>query len=158
MLSLNAISPSNPSVHQQESNHMSWTCSTCGEVHDELPLSFAADYPDNYANLDRDQRDSRAIIGSGQCVIDQKEFYIRGCLEIPIQGSDQIFLWGLWALLWADKTAHAPRSSIAPQSTPVCRWYRSRCRGDLPTSSDSRAGHPSTEVTSRTCSEPISSP
>jgi hypothetical protein len=79
---------------------MSWICGTCGELHDELPLSFAADYPDNYANLTPDQRDIRTTIGSDQCVIDQEQFYIRGYLEIPIQDSDQVFLWGLWALIW----------------------------------------------------------
>ena len=79
---------------------MSWICGTCGETHEELPLSFAADYPDNYANLSPDQRDIRTTIGSDQCIIDQKQFYIRGCLEIPIQDSDQVFLWGLWALIW----------------------------------------------------------
>jgi hypothetical protein len=50
-----------------------------------------------YANLDRDARELRAIAGSDQCIIDQEEFYIRGCLEIPIIGTSEVFLWGLWA-------------------------------------------------------------
>ena len=79
---------------------MSWVCHICKEVHDDLPLSFAADYPDKYANMSADERELRTVIGSDQCVIDQKEFYIRGCLEIPIQNDDRIFLWGLWASMW----------------------------------------------------------
>jgi len=79
---------------------MSWVCETCGQSHADLPFSFAADYPDNYANMSLDQRDLRAVIGSDQCIIDQAQFYIRGCLEIPILNTDQVFLWGLWALLW----------------------------------------------------------
>jgi hypothetical protein len=78
---------------------MSWACSTCGEVHEDLPFSFAADYPDHYANLTTEDRESRTVIGTDQCIIDQKEFYIRGCLEIPIQDEDRIFLWGLWAAM-----------------------------------------------------------
>jgi hypothetical protein len=78
---------------------MSWHCSTCGETHGDFPLSFAADFPDNYANLGDADRAARTIIGSDQCVIDEEQFYLRGCLEIPIQGSDEIFMWGLWALL-----------------------------------------------------------
>jgi len=62
---------------------MSWVCETCGQSHADLPFSFAADYPDNYANMSLDQRDLRAVIGSDQCIIDQAQFYIRGCLEIP---------------------------------------------------------------------------
>ena len=73
-----------------------WTCAVCGKLHDSLPMSFAADYPDMYANMDRNSRDTRTIIGSDQCVIDQTWFFIRGCLEIPIIGSKDPFLWGLW--------------------------------------------------------------
>jgi hypothetical protein len=75
----------------------SFLCSSCGLEHSGLPLSFAADYPDPYANLDREARELRAIDGSDQCIIDQEEFYIRGCLEIPIIGTSKVFLWGLWA-------------------------------------------------------------
>jgi hypothetical protein len=74
-------------------------CSTCGRVHEEVPLSFAADFPDMYANMKWEDRDVRAVIGTDQCIIDQKLFFIRGCLEIPVIGSEDIFLWGLWALI-----------------------------------------------------------
>jgi len=75
----------------------SFVCSSCGRQHAGVPLSFAADYPDPYANLSLDERDARATAGSDQCIIDQREFYIRGCLELPILGADDVFLWGLWA-------------------------------------------------------------
>jgi len=60
-------------------------------------MSFAADFPDMFANMKREERETRALIGSDQCVIDDKWFFIRGCLEIPILGSDEPFVWGLWA-------------------------------------------------------------
>ena len=72
-------------------------CATCGQVHTGLLLSFAADSPDMYANMNRDDRDTRCFRGSDQYIIDQQWFFIRGCLEIPIIGSDEVFLWGLWA-------------------------------------------------------------
>jgi len=74
-----------------------FTCATCGKVHEGLPRSFAADFPDMYANMSREDRDARTIIGSDQCVVDQKWFFIRGCLEIPVLASAELFLWGLWA-------------------------------------------------------------
>ncbi|HTW59989.1 MAG TPA: DUF2199 domain-containing protein [Terriglobales bacterium] len=70
---------------------------TCGKVHKGLPMSFAADSPDMFANMNRDGRDARCVYGSDQYVIDQKWFFIRGCLEIPLIGSKDVFLWGLWA-------------------------------------------------------------
>lgn len=74
-----------------------YKCTTCGQVHSGLPMSFAAEFPDQYANMSREERDARAVVGSDQCIIDQERFFIRGCLEIPIIGSDDVFLWGLWA-------------------------------------------------------------
>jgi hypothetical protein len=55
-----------------------------------------------YANMNRDERDARCIRGSDQYVIDQTWFFIRGCLEIPIVGSNEVFLWGLWASVQED--------------------------------------------------------
>jgi hypothetical protein len=80
----------------------SWTCSCCGQTHSTMPFSFAADFPDNYANMTADERDSRTVISSDQCVIDGSEFWIRGCLEIPIRDTGEIFMWGLWASLFEE--------------------------------------------------------
>lgn len=74
---------------------LEWVCCVCSKRH-AIPFSFAADSPDMYANMSRDQRDARARFGSDQCIIDQQWFFIRGCLEIPILESNEIFLCGLW--------------------------------------------------------------
>ena len=74
-----------------------YKCATCGKVHEGLPMSFAADSPDMYADMTRNERDARCIRGSDQYVIDNTFFYVRGCLEIPIIDSDEVFLWGVWA-------------------------------------------------------------
>jgi hypothetical protein len=79
---------------------MSFVCHTCGESHEGIPLSFAADFPDQYANMSSDDRDNRCIIASDRCVIDQQTFFTRGCLEIPVLDNGQVFLWGLWASVW----------------------------------------------------------
>jgi hypothetical protein len=80
----------------------SYLCATCGQSHEGLPFSFAADFPDPYANLPHDQRDSRAVIGTDQCIIDEQQFFLRGCLEIPIIGQAEPFLWGIWASVRAE--------------------------------------------------------
>jgi hypothetical protein len=76
-------------------------CACCGQEHAGLPFSFAADFPDSYANLNRDDREARAVIGTDQCIIDQEQFILRGCLEIPVHDAENpIFLWGVWANVW----------------------------------------------------------
>jgi hypothetical protein len=76
---------------------VSYICHQCGLSHEDIPLSFAADFPDQYANMSSEDRDNRSIIGSDQCIINSEAFYVRGLLEIPILDSDDKFLWGLWA-------------------------------------------------------------
>jgi hypothetical protein len=77
--------------------NQTYECRTCGKAHAGIPFSFAADYPDPFANLTPEERENRALISSDQCIIDQEQFYLRGCLELPIQGSNDIFLWGVWS-------------------------------------------------------------
>jgi hypothetical protein len=79
---------------------MSYICHHCGVSHEEIPLSFAADFPDQYANMSPGERDNRCVMGSDQCVIDHEAFFIRGLLEIPVGDADQVFLWGLWTRVW----------------------------------------------------------
>jgi hypothetical protein len=62
-----------------------------------LPFSFAANFPDLYANLKEEERDVRAVAGSDQCIVDSKYFFLRGLLEIPVIGNSEPFLWGVWA-------------------------------------------------------------
>lgn len=81
------------------SNSESWACRVCGKKHKTIELSFAAHFPDMYAGLKRAERDVRAVISSDQCVVDEKYFFIRGCLEVPVIGQSEPFLWGLWAMV-----------------------------------------------------------
>jgi hypothetical protein len=77
----------------------SFVCRTCGQSHEGIPLSFAADFPDVYANISESERGARALISSDQCIVDEVKFFIRGCLEIPVRDSSEIFIWGLWSLV-----------------------------------------------------------
>jgi hypothetical protein len=73
-----------------------WTCRCCGKQFDALPLSFASVAPYPWFALPEAERRTRAQLSSDQCVIDGKEFYIRGCLEISVLGNDDPFVWGVW--------------------------------------------------------------
>jgi len=75
----------------------SFVCHICNQSHEGIPLSFGADYPDMYANMPDAEHSTRALITSDQCIIDDTWFFVRGCLEIPIIETEEVFLWGLWA-------------------------------------------------------------
>ena len=77
----------------------SFECSTCGESHDGLPMSFGAEAPYWYDVIAPEERAWRAELGSDQCVIDGEHYFVRGVLEIPVRDGDESFVWGVWVSL-----------------------------------------------------------
>ena len=74
-----------------------FTCSICGESHEGAPLSWGPDAPDMWADLPPDGREERGELGSDQCVIDDKHFFVRGRIEIPVTDTGEDFAWLVWA-------------------------------------------------------------
>jgi hypothetical protein len=74
-----------------------WTCSCCGTTFDTLPMDYAHRAPDAWVALSEAERSTRAKLDSNLCAIDQREFYVRGCIEVPVPECDDIFAWGVWA-------------------------------------------------------------
>jgi hypothetical protein len=85
-------------------------CACCGEWHDELPLDYAFVEPHYIAELDADER-AQLASGSGdfrELVQDSETHrFIRGVIEIPVLGTDDIFCYGVWASLSAQSYAAA---------------------------------------------------
>jgi hypothetical protein len=46
-----------------------------------------------------DDRAARVDLTEDGCVIDEREFYVKGRLEIPVHGTEQPFTWGVWLSL-----------------------------------------------------------
>jgi hypothetical protein len=49
-----------------------------------------------------DEERSISLLGQEQCEItssEGKSYYIRACLDIPIQNSNDVFTWGVWCSL-----------------------------------------------------------
>jgi hypothetical protein len=75
-----------------------FTCRACGETHRGLPAwHFAA--PAQALRIPRGERASRVELTEDDCVIDGREFYVKGLLEIPVRGVEQPFTWGVWLSL-----------------------------------------------------------
>ncbi|HWE73121.1 MAG TPA: DUF2199 domain-containing protein [Stellaceae bacterium] len=72
-----------------------WTCRCCGKSFSTLPLDFACAPPDHWNGLSAEERSKRGKIDSDRCRIDD-DFFIRGCLELPIIGAEDKFVWGVW--------------------------------------------------------------
>lgn len=58
--------------------------------------NFGVDAPLSYYEVDERQRDQRCSLGSDDCVIDGRWFFVRGCIEIPVHEEVDPFVWGVW--------------------------------------------------------------
>jgi hypothetical protein len=89
------------SSDEQESDRKAtgFHCAACGKYHDHLPMDFGANAPTIYNNIPEDERESRCELNEDLCMIDDEFYFIRGCLELPVIGNDEPFIWGVWASL-----------------------------------------------------------
>jgi hypothetical protein len=84
-----------------------YLCKTRGKLHQGLPLVYGADAPFIWHLIPQEERKSRAMLSSDQCIIDDKYFFILGRLEIPILNSEEVFCWLVWVSLSANNFARA---------------------------------------------------
>ncbi len=76
-----------------------YTCSCCGTYHKELPASYGTEAPVYYYEVEPHERENRFMLDDDLCVMDDQHFFIRGSIEIPIIGTDEQLIWGVWVSL-----------------------------------------------------------
>lgn len=84
---------------------MRFTCSSCGKEHELDEISFGADRPLQWDSLTLNEK-RNSTLGDEQCIINNSQgrsYYVRACLDIPIQNTGKIFSWGVWTSL-SDKS------------------------------------------------------
>lgn len=90
------------------------------------PVSYAADSPDSYAWLKESERAQRAVLGSDQCIIDEEEYFLRGLIELPIIGFNDVFLWGVWASIWKKDFDEISEHWETPEREKLIGPYKGR--------------------------------
>lgn len=108
--------------------NFSFKCASCDEVHHGLP-SFGADAPESYYLIPPDERSTRCDLGSDDCVIDEQHFFVRGCIEVPIHGHAEPFVWGVWVSLSLESYETWVRMSDEPlrdHTRPLFGWLNTR--------------------------------
>src|SRR5262249_54870309 len=107
-----------------------FTCVSCGQLHRGMP-TFGADAPLSYYEIPEAEREQRCSLGSDDCVIDEKSFFVRGCIDIPVHGEQDPFSWGVWVSLseesfkkWAATFHDAKRSHVGPFFGWLNAWLK----------------------------------
>lgn len=62
-------------------------------------MSFHAAAPGAWNAIPESERSTRALLSDEQCEIDEKFFFVKGLIEIPVHGIDETFTWGVWVSL-----------------------------------------------------------
>jgi hypothetical protein len=108
----------------------SFICATCGARHEGLPgLSF--DAPHHYSQMSPEDQASRASRDADTCSIGGEDFFVRGCLEIPVHGQDDPFVWGVWVSLSRRNFDRYVETigKDSPEQGPYFGWLCSRLPG-----------------------------
>jgi hypothetical protein len=92
-----------------------WTCNCCGRIFETLPMDYGFAAPRNWFGLPEAVRATRAKLTDDVCTIDDTERYIRGCLEIPVSGSSESLVWGVWVSV----SERSLRYILARWSSPI---------------------------------------
>ncbi len=93
-----------------------WACRCCGRQYRTLPLDFAFEAPIYWEQLSEEER-KEAFLSSDICTIGEDRF-IRGCLEIPVLGRQERFVWGAWTSLSEASLQRACELWNAPEIVP----------------------------------------
>ena len=105
-----------------------WTCSCCGKQHDELPLHWSDDAPLHYLDVPEAERATRTELTKSFCVVDGQA-YVRGLIEIPVNGHPDRFAWSAWASLSpasAESVTALWDSPDQERAGPFFGWLSSR--------------------------------
>jgi hypothetical protein len=73
--------------------------SECEGTEGDQSFCFGPPAPDIYAGIPESERAKRSLLDTDLCVIDKKHHFIRGCLDIPIAGTPDVFRWLVWVSL-----------------------------------------------------------
>lgn len=75
-----------------------YKCRICGEIHRGVP-SIGPDAPAYYDEVPEEEREDRCRLGADDRVVDDRFFFVRGRLELPVHGLQQPFTWLVWCSL-----------------------------------------------------------
>lgn len=109
----------------------SYTCSCCGETHEGIS-DIAFDAPIYYHAIPLSEREQRCHLSSDLCSIDDRDFFIRGVVEIPIVGEPEVFAWGAWCSVSKSNFDLYVEMFDAPDQSkagPFFGWFSNRLPG-----------------------------
>lgn len=83
-------------IFKNENKKQNYKCNCCGKEYDVLPLCFGADFPEYYFSIPQHEREKRIELKESLCVVDEKYYFHRGRLTIPIIDYHENLIFNVW--------------------------------------------------------------
>lgn len=118
-----------------------WKCSNCDEWHSGPVLDIAFDKPDYWTDENANANElndpsPRSLREPGGtyldedfCSIEDRDFFVRGVIELPIIGTGESFRWGVWGSLKRENFERLWKIDDDPQAAelePMFSWLSSQ--------------------------------
>ena len=100
---------------------MTYRCATCGELHQGLP-DVGYRWPDPYFDVPEPERSGRVRGNSDTCAIDDRDFFIRGVILIPIMETSHHFGVGVWVSQKQEHFETYLKNFDTPEIGPFFGW------------------------------------
>jgi hypothetical protein len=125
-------------------DNLRWKCGSCEEWHTGPCLDFSYDSPDYWQkehdegnNRDRLLPDSSSaqfgtFLNADYCAIEDRDFFVRGNIHLPIVGSAETFRWGVWGSLSRESFVTLLRMKEDPRRVelpPMFSWLSTQIKG-----------------------------
>jgi hypothetical protein len=136
-----------------------FVCSHCGKAHDDLPhIGFDAPQPwsKDLAN------DPNSLLTEDLCIIEGRDFFVRGVIEIPVHDYQHEFGWGVWVSHKKENfeiyREHSDTSDIGPFFGWLSTWidYYEESTLGLKTTAHYRGNGLRPRIVVEDCAHPLS--
>lgn len=104
-----------------------WKCNKCDEWHSGPMLDIAFDKP-HYWN-DKRAETNESFLNADYCAIEDRDFFVRGVIELPIIGTGKSFRWGVWGSLKHENFEKVLKTHDDPKGSelePMFSWLSSQ--------------------------------
>lgn len=107
-------------------------------------MCLGADAPALWYSIPEDERASRTLLSSDQCIIDDEHFFVRGRVVLPVNDGSDSFVWLVWVSLSAtnfQRMCDLWETQGRESEPPYFGWLQSALPYDQPTLSLKTAVH-----------------
>jgi len=73
-------------------------CKECNSDISEIPMCFGGSSP-ALLMVKEEEYNERVEENADQCIVDEKHFFIRGHIELPVTDTEEFFIWSVWVSL-----------------------------------------------------------